>query len=502
MPGKMLKRIYLYLMLLVTPLVLYANDISQHTDIVRQCFPGDLHIGKLEGAPLASAVFSNGQHAGYAFYTDDISQIPAYSGKTISTLVCIDAQGKIVGVKIVHHEEPILVTGVSETDMQNFTRQYIGFEVTDKVKIGGRDRHGYRTIDGLSGATITAMVLNATINKAVREVAISRGLIPGAGPGSEQVASLIQSDNMPVWVQVWQTKIFQIVVLSTGLFILFVILIMQDWLVRHAVFFQRVRLGYLLFTTFFIGWYMLAQLSIVNVLTFVHSFVNKFMWENFLIDPMLFILWSFVAMSVLLWGRGVYCGWLCPFGALQELIFRLGERFRIRSIEFPDVVHERLWAIKYIILLGLFGLSLQSMIVAEMGAEIEPFKTVFSLHFQREWGYVFYSLVLLLIALFNRKFYCRYLCVLGAALTFPSRFRIFDWLRRRKECGRPCQVCEQECEVRAIRPTGEIIAHECHYCMDCQVTYWDDHKCPPLIEKRKKRQRLLARNSAAGNTES
>jgi polyferredoxin len=46
-----------------------------------------------------------------------------------------------------------------------------------------------------------------------------------------------------------------------------------------------------------------------------------------------------------------------------------------------------------------------------------------------------------------------------------------------------------ECEVQAIRPTGEIVINECHHCLDCQVTYYNDHKCPPLVEKRKRRER-------------
>jgi len=96
---------------------------------------------------------------------------------------------------------------------------------------------------------------------------------------------------------------------------------------------------------------------------------------------------------------------------------------------------------------------------------------------------------LLAIAVFNRKFYCKYLCPLGAALAIPAPLRIFDWLRRRKECGRPCQICEKQCEVQAIRPTGEINPNECHYCLDCQVTYWDDVRCPPLADKRRRREK-------------
>lgn len=204
---------------------------------------------------------------------------------------------------------------------------------------------------------------------------------------------------------------------------------------------------------------------------------------------MLFVLWSFVAVTIILWGRGVYCGWLCPFGALQELAFQLAKKLRVPSWEFPQVVHDRLVAIKYIVVILLFGASMGSLELAVRYAEIEPFKTAITLRFMREWWYVGFAVALVLVSCVIRKFYCRYLCPLGAALTFPARFRIFSWLRRRKECGRPCQTCAKECEVRAIGPTGEINDTECHYCLDCQITYWNDRKCPPLVEKRKRRER-------------
>ena len=70
-----------------------------------------------------------------------------------------------------------------------------------------------------------------------------------------------------------------------------------------------------------------------------------------------------------------------------------------------------------------------------------------------------------------------------------GRFHLLEWLRRRPECGHPCQVCAHECEVRAILPDGRIDFNECHYCLDCQVTYSNDHKCPPLVQQRKKRER-------------
>lgn len=301
--------------------------------------------------------------------------------------------------------------------------------------------------------------------------------------------SALEDEYKPLWVSVWEDRVTHIIVLSLGLVVLTGILLFQDWLVKRPKLLFWVRKGFLVYTVVFIGWYALAQLSVVNILAFTNSLFTDFQWSTFLMDPMMFIMWSFVAVSMLLWGRGVYCGWLCAFGAMQELISAVARKLKVPQLELPFVVHERLWALKYIILLGLFAVSLQSLGQAEVYAEIEPFKTAISLKFQREWGFVFYAVALLLISAVNHKFFCRYVCPLGAGLAIPSRIRLFDWLRRHKECGQPCKVCANECEIQAIHPDGKINANECHYCMDCQVTYYNDRKCPPMVVVRKRKER-------------
>ncbi len=236
--------------------------------------------------------------------------------------------------------------------------------------------------------------------------------------------------DAPLWVKVWYAKRFQIAVLVAGLFFLSMILLFQDWVVKRPLLVQRVRVGFLIYTVVFIGWYCLAQLSVVNILTFVHSVTHGFHWSIFLMDPLMFILWTFVAVSLLLVGRGVYCGWLCPFGAMQVLINKVAVKFKVPQLEPPAYVHERLWAIKYLILLFLFGLSLQSVGVAERFAEVEPFKTAVNLHFMRSWGFVAYALVWLVGSVFINKVFCRYVCPLGAGLAVSGRWRLFEWLRR------------------------------------------------------------------------
>ena len=479
------------LLLLVTAPVAQAGDDAL-LERVQTMFPTAQAVGAFGGKPPAAAVLQNDREIGYVFYTDQVLPIPAYSGKPVNCLVGFDLHGRIAGVQIVHHEEPILVVGLSDSDLARFTGQYRELPIADDIRIGGAQKAGRSVIDGISGATITSMVINRTISVGVKKIAAARGLLHKDSDGYSF------DEPEPLWEQLWRARIPHIVVLGGGLSLLLGILLFQDWLARHPTLLLRLRTLYLVYTVVFIGWIAAGQLSVVNVLTFTHSLLHGFSWESYLIDPMLFLLWSFVAFTVLLWGRGVYCGWLCPFGALQELLFRIARRLKLPEWEPPEILHERLWALKYLILLALFGLSLQSLARAERFAEVEPFKTAFSMHFWRDWPFVAYALLLLALGLVVRKAWCRYLCPLGAALTFPGRFRIFDWLRRRKECGRPCQICARECEVRAIRPTGEIIENECHYCLDCQVTYWDHSRCPPLIDKRKKRERAEKLSSHSG----
>ena len=92
-------------------------------------------------------------------------------------------------------------------------------------------------------------------------------------------------------------------------------------------------------------------------------------------------------------------------------------------------------------------------------------------------------------SLFVERFYCRYLCALGAALAIPGRIRMFEWLKRYRECGSPCQRCANDCMVAAIHPEGHINPNECLYCLNCQTLYFDEHRCPVMIQRRLMRER-------------
>ena len=243
---------------------------------------------------------------------------------------------------------------------------------------------------------------------------------------NQNLGNLAASDSSELthlWVRIWEQKKIEVAILGLATLILTGAFFFQMQVTRNERFAFWFRISFLTFTLVFLGWYANAQLSIVNILAFFSAVMSNFSWSAFLMDPLVFLLWFSVAASLLFWGRGAYCGWLCPFGALQELTNRLAKLAHIPQFTVPWGLHERLWPVKYMIFLGLFGLSLYSLELAEQYSEIEPFKTAIILKFQRGWPFVLFAIILLGAGLFVERFYCRYLCPLGAALAIPARVR-------------------------------------------------------------------------------
>lgn len=334
--------------------------------------------------------------------------------------------------------------------------------------------------------------LGYTLPEKYTKVQAVAAAAPAEDAASAQPAPGDQEAPSALWKQIWRAKLGQIAVLVGALILLTAIFFFQDWLVRRPRLYDRIRLAFLAFTLLWIGWYAQAQLSVVNVLTFANALRTDFHWEYFLLDPLIFILWFATAASLLFWNRGAFCGWLCPFGALQELANRLARLLGVPQVKVPFALHQRLWAIKYVIFLVLFGVSLYELGMAERMSEVEPFKTAIILRFLRDWPFVVFALGLLVASLFIERFFCRYLCPLGAALAIPARLRMFDWLRRYRECGNPCQRCGNECPVQSIHPEGNINPNECIQCLHCQMLYHHDQKCPVMIQKRLKREKRMA----------
>ncbi|PWF55628.1 4Fe-4S binding protein [Massilia glaciei] len=283
------------------------------------------------------------------------------------------------------------------------------------------------------------------------------------------------------WRGIWRERLPELLVLAAALALLAIALWRQQALTADARRFAWLRRAYLLFTLGFIGYFAQGQLSIVTITGVVQALSAGRGLAFLLYDPIGVVLWIFVGASLLLWGRGTFCGWLCPFGALQEFIGKVAGWLGVPQLRLRTRTDARLKSLKYVVLAGVLGGAAVAPALADRLVEVEPFKTAITLAFVRSWPHVLYALGLLGAGMFVYKFFCRYLCPFGAALAVMGRLRRLAWIARRAECGTPCQTCRHRCDYQAIEPGGAVDYAECLQCMDCVVIHASDERCAPRM---------------------
>lgn len=680
--------ILLYLLQLSSTVFARVSD-----DQMRAIFPKLTRVGEVLGNSVVTPVYQLDQLLGYVFETNDLTDLPGFSGERINLLIGMDAEGVLVGLKVLNHHEPIFMHGLGEQPMIRFIGQYEGIKVDKRVIVdsrqGGQNQEGSSTvyIDGVTKATVSVLVINDTVLASALKVARSylegftqpssvtvredtfkpyswqqlvdkgllrhwrlssaeiasgfplelndyadqemqealsdsevpgryfyaylntpvtgrnllgeedferlktvlrpgehamlvvsegsfsflepefrRGTVPsrlgmsqnglpvdirgldffdaretslpsdapelaevsvfrikaqsGFDPSQPVTLSLnldlarnhlirdqAQLDDsyqlpmdlfdievieevkqLPLWQRLWLDRLFQIGGLLLTLLVVTAAFIWQQRLSANSRLFHRTRWGVMLFTLFFIGFYAQGQLSVVNIYTLLLQLKKGFDLQVFLLDPVLFVLWTYVFITLFLWGRGVFCGWLCPFGVLQEIVGQVAKMLKLKQIKIPPAVHAKLQKLKYLLLLILVGSAFWSVSLAERLAELEPFKTAITLTFIRSWPFVFYAVLLLGVGLFIHKFFCRYLCPLGAGLAILGKFSLFRWLQRRTECGSPCQLCKVRCDIDSINRDGSIDYDECIQCMECIVILNNEDQCAIALSQKKQKR--------------
>jgi transcriptional regulator of nitric oxide reductase len=294
---------------------------------------------------------------------------------------------------------------------------------------------------------------------------------------------------VPAYVEAWSEARTDVIILVSALLVLCLIFAFQGFLARHRKAFNVVRTSFLLFTLVWLGWTAGGQLSTVHLINYAMAPLHNFDVGYYLAEPLIVIIAAFTLASLVVLGRGVFCGWLCPFGALQELLAKISRALRLPQWNPPAAWQKRLWLGKYVAAVAVVAATFASPDLAAAAEEVEPFKTAITSFFTRAWPFELYAVALLLVGLFTERAYCRFLCPLGGTLAALDRMHLVDVLKRRPECGSPCKLCEHSCPVKAIEPSGKIKMAECFQCLDCQVEYHDDHRCPPLAKARKAKER-------------
>jgi polyferredoxin len=203
------------------------------------------------------------------------------------------------------------------------------------------------------------------------------------------------------------------------------------------------------------------------------------------------LLWGLatVALTVIL-GR-VFCGWMCPFGAMHQFLGYLSRRRKKLTEQLDANRFQPAQAVKYYILafflvaaiwmpggrlssgtpqiglldpLPLLHRSINLVLLPlsdRAGFGLSPLPR----YYEQAWliGAVF--LAALLLNFWVPRFYCRFICPLGALLGLLSRFALWRIGRTEEGCT-GCWLCERNCEG-ACEPTERIRISECVMCLNC-----------------------------------
>ena len=248
---------------------------------------------------------------------------------------------------------------------------------------------------------------------------------------------------------------------------------------------ERIKIATLVASVAYLGVYRSQLISIVNIFGLVRLNLPivryNLGWYLFAV---------FTLASTVLWGR-LYCGRICAFGSLTQLLDRVVPR--TLRYDVPARLEQQAAYIKYGILFAAVAYFLATREMAFF-RYIEPFWMFTGKGTAVTWVML---AVLLTATVFVRNLYCRFLCPVGAFLGILSNLTVFR-IKRWSEC-KSCRICEKTCEWGAIRGP-KIIASECVRCDDCERLYLDEKKCPHWLIIVRKKKEFMARQPPVPTT--
>jgi len=209
--------------------------------------------------------------------------------------------------------------------------------------------------------------------------------------------------------------------------------------------------------------------GVVSIYTYLTEgdFIRKIHQSSFT------LMWLVLALT-LLFGP-VFCGWVCPFGTVEEFIGKIGKKiFKKRYNNFiPLVVDKLLRYLRYVIL----GLVVVNTAISGklLFSNFDPYFALFNIWSSEVTRLSLLVLGLVLIgSLFIERPWCKYLCPFGALLGIFNLFRIVKLKRNEKTCIN-CKACDRVCPMNIDISTSKVISdHQCIGCLLCT----DEIACP------------------------
>ncbi|MBI4789764.1 MAG: 4Fe-4S binding protein [Chloroflexi bacterium] len=167
---------------------------------------------------------------------------------------------------------------------------------------------------------------------------------------------------------------------------------------------------------------------------------------------------------------GAFCGWVCPFGAVQDLMNWIRRKLHVREIQVSPRVDRILRYGRFVVL----GMVLYQTIstVKLWFADWDPYRTLFGLgwlfEFNLATSWFAYAVVIVVlgVSLFVERAWCRYACPLGGAISLLGNFSLLR-MRRSGDACKGCNVCQTPCPVKLPVATANTISSDCIGCLAC-----------------------------------
>jgi polyferredoxin len=189
------------------------------------------------------------------------------------------------------------------------------------------------------------------------------------------------------------------------------------------------------------------------------------------IHPAGLVLLSFFVGGAIIFRRS-FCSWICPVGTVSEWISRLGKKLFKRNFEVPTWLVWLLTPIKYLLLLFFLGMVIVMPTYGAIAFLNEPYNKISDIKmltfFLDISGFgLGFLIVMVMLSLFFRNFWCRFLCPYGAFIGLGSIFRISK-VRRNEETCTNCEMCTKVCPSRIKVHKVETVNNlNCTACMAC-----------------------------------
>ena len=190
------------------------------------------------------------------------------------------------------------------------------------------------------------------------------------------------------------------------------------------------------------------------------------------VHPSGLIILLMVLATAVLFKRG-FCSWVCPFGLLTEYLNRLHKFIFRENVKLPRWLDYPLRSLKYLLLaFFLWAIVLQMNAAALEYFIYSPYNMVADIKMLHFFTHIsnfalWVLIILLVMSILVRNFWCRYLCPYGALLGVLSFFSILKIHRNEDTCTQ-CQKCTRTCPADIkVHKTLSVISDECHACLKC-----------------------------------